>query len=417
MIDSDEKYFCMSGDIPVGGPSTWHVIDWDQRRVISVTMDGEQDDEDLAVEHLSRHSSELLPGIYGIYVSQTGEIISMDTDAENDYSQCVHYPFLHEIVLPDGIQTVRRDALEELDRLGPDADLVAYPACSKGSAKKVVFKYYFLWQYAPRHWKEMNLWMRLPRHPNIVPFDRVVVDELEGRVVGFTNDYVPGGTLEENGSRVFKLKWLQQLMQAVDDLNLRYGISHQDIAPRNLLVDESTDCVKLFDFNFAARIKNTFPNEGESYEEERNDVKGVIFTVYEIITRDNSLRSKPHEQQNLGELQQEWVKHPEVKLDQPVEVYRRVLQDWQQRRAVDPSGAHTGDAPEAINWPSRPSPPQESLGTDIYGQPSPILVDKWYERRWEVLARGGKILNWERPPQSRLIDGTRLLSIGEVLNC
>lgn len=72
----------------------------------------------------------------------------------------------------------------------------------------------------------MNLWMRLPRHPNMVPFDRVVVDEIEGRVVGFTDEYFPGGTLEDNTTRVFQLEWLRQLIRAVDDLNLRYGIAH-----------------------------------------------------------------------------------------------------------------------------------------------------------------------------------------------
>lgn len=263
--------------------------------------------------------------------------------------------------------------------------------------------------------------MRLPRHPNIVPFDRVVVDELEGRVVGFTNDYVPGGSLEKNQSRVFKLKWLQQLIQAVDDLNVRYGIAHQDIAPRNLLLDESTDSVMLFDFNFAARIKHLSPGDGESYCEDRNDVKGVIFTMYEIITRDDSLRSVPHEEQNLDYLLRlEWVKHPEAKLDHPVAAYRLVLQEWQERRVADLHTVHTGDAPEAINWPSRPKPPQKSISLkDGYGQPASITVDEWYERRQAVWDRGGKALNWERPPQRVLDDGTgtRLLSSGEVVDC
>lgn len=260
----------------------------------------------------------------------------------------------------------------------------------------------------------MNLWMRLPRHPNIVPFDRVVIDELEGRVIGFTNDYVSGGSLEKKKPCVFKLKWLQQLIQAVDDLNLRYGIAHQDIAPRNLLVDESTDSVMLFDFNFAARIKNSTQNEGEVYCEDRNDIKGVIFTTYEIITRDDSLRRKPHEEQSLNDLQLQWVKHLKVKLDHPVEAYRRVLQEWQERRAVD----LTGDAPEAINWPSRPKLPQRTVSLmDIHGQPSSVTVEEWYEMRQDVLARGGKVLNWERPPQRLLNDGTRVLSTGEIIDC
>ncbi|KAF5685933.1 CBL-interacting serine threonine kinase 25, partial [Fusarium globosum] len=158
---------------------------------------------------------------------------------------------------------------------------------------------------------EMNLWMRLSRHPNIVPFDRVVVDEFEGRVVGFTSNYVPGRNLEENKSRVFKLEWLQQLIKVVDVLNLEHGVAHQDIAPRNLLINESKDSIMIFDFNFAACINCPSPGEGESYVEDRNDVKGVVFSTYEIITQDYSLRNIPHEDQSLENLSSEWKKHPE----------------------------------------------------------------------------------------------------------
>lgn len=281
-----------------------------------------------------------------------------------------------------------------------------------------MFKYYFMWQYAPMSWKELNLWMRLPRHPNVVPFDRIVVDELEGRVVGFTNSYIPGGNLEENKSRVFRLEWLQQLIKVVDDLNLQYGIAHQDIAPRNLLVDESTNSIMLFDFNFAARINHPLPGEGESYLIERNDVKGVIFTIYEIITQDDGLRSVPHEEQNLDDLRREWVKHPEVKLDHPVASYQLMLQEWQECRAGDLDAIHLSNVPEAIDWPSRPKPPQKTISLkDAYGQPAYFTVDKGCERRQDVRDRGDKVLNWERPPQRLLDNGTRVLSSGEVINC
>lgn len=260
--------------------------------------------------------------------------------------------------------------------------------------------------------------MRLPRHPNIVPFDRIVVDELEGRVVGFTNCFVPGGSLEENKSRVFKLEWLHQLIKVVDDLNLRYGIAHQDIAPRNLLVDESADSVMLFDFNFAASINHPSPGEGETYLGDRNDVKGVIFTAYEIITRDDSLRSMPHEEQNLNDLRVEWVKHPEVKLDHPVASYQLILQEWQERRAGGHHAVHPGDVPEAIDWHPMPKPPQKTMSLkDVHGQPICITVDEWFERRQDVRDGGDKVLNWERPPQRLLDSGTRVLSGGELINC
>ncbi|KAI0973760.1 hypothetical protein F4678DRAFT_425803 [Xylaria arbuscula] len=417
MIADDSKYFSLSGYIPVGGPSTWHIIDWDQRRVVSVTMDGEQDSEDIAIEHFSRHSSHLPPNVYRIYVLDSGEVILTYTDSENDQTCCVHYPFLSEISTPQEIPTVRRDELEELERLGPDADLVSYPRCSGASATKAVFKYHFLWQYAHMSWKEMNLWMRLPCHSNIVPFDKIVLDELEGRVVGFTSSYVPGGNLEENKSRIFKLKWLKQLIEVVDLLNLRYGIAHQDIAPRNLLVDGSTDSIKLFDFNFAARIGRSSLGEGESYVKERNDVKGVIFTMYELVTQDYSLRGVPHKEQNLEDLTIEWIKAPEVKLDHPVASYQAVLQDWQGRRAGN-LHFHAGDTPEPIDWPSRPQPPQETISLkDANGKPLCLTVDSWYERRQDVRRKGGKVLNWERPPQGFLDNGTRILSSGEVLKC
>ena len=137
MIEDELKYYSLSGDIRVGGPSTWHITDWDQRRVISVTMDGEQEDEDLAIEILSRHSNQIPANVYRIYVSSAGDIISSYTDAKEDKGYCVHYRSLLDSSLPSGIQTIRRDELEELDRLGPDVDLVAYPVCSGDAAKKV----------------------------------------------------------------------------------------------------------------------------------------------------------------------------------------------------------------------------------------------------------------------------------------
>lgn len=264
----------------------------------------------------------------------------------------------------------------------------------------------------------MNLWMRLPRHPNIVPFDRIVIDELEDRVVGFTNLYIPSGNLEDSPPREFKLQWLQDLISVVDDLNLRYGIAHQDIAPRNLLVDESTDSIMIFDFNYAARINCPWPNEGESYEEDRNDVKGVIFTLYEIITRDRSLRKKPHEEQNLNDIESEWIKHPEVQLDHPIASYRLVLKEWREQRGVCLSKTRTGVLPDAIDWPVRPKLPPTTIFTmDEHGQPRSLIVDGWwYERRQDVLSKGGKVLNWERPPQGLFKQGLRVLSTGETID-
>lgn len=96
----------------------------------------------------------------------------------------------------------------------------------------------------------MNLLSKLPPRPNIIPFDRIVLEDVESRVIGFTTKYIPCGTLADaDPKRPFRFEWLQQLTQLVDFLNLELGIIHQDIAPRNLLVDPETDKIILFDFD------------------------------------------------------------------------------------------------------------------------------------------------------------------------
>lgn len=68
-----------------------------------------------------------------------------------------------------------------------------------------------------------------------------------------TSLYIPGGSLDENKSRVFKLNWPEQLTHVVDDLNRKYGIAHQDIAARNLVIYSETDDLLIFDFNYSGR--------------------------------------------------------------------------------------------------------------------------------------------------------------------
>lgn len=122
-----------------------------------------------------------------------------------------------------------------------------------------------------------------------------MVEKLQGKehIVGFTTRYIAGGTLAAEGCRVFKLKWLKQLLCVIDNLNFKYGIQHQDVAPRNILLHEATDDIMLFDFNNSARMNAPFDPRlgGTNFDEHRDDVKGVIFTLYEIITRNKQSRN------------------------------------------------------------------------------------------------------------------------------
>jgi len=147
-------------------------------------------------------------------------------------------------------------------------------------------------------------------------------------------------TIADNMSRTFGIKHLEQLLGAVDYLNLELGIVHGDIFLTNLLIDPETDQLKIFDFNMGSKLgwEGNAKNHGiYGYEADRNDVKMAVFTLYEIITRDMHFR----EESFLSELDVSMVfdievrqKHSSVNLDAGVDVaeYRRVLDAWAMSR-------------------------------------------------------------------------------------
>lgn len=322
----------------------------------------------------------------------------------------------------DRVETVLRSELRELDRLGPNVDLVSH------QNQQAVFKYYFHLQFLDRRWDEMNLWMRLSGHPNIVPFDRVVVEQLHGsqdHIVGFTTLHISGGTLdaiEENPGdcRTFKFKWLLQLTSLIDDLAYKYGIQHQDIAPRNLLVDEAKDNIMLFDFNFSARIGASARDMGIRYFEDRDDIKGVIFTLYEIITRDDHFRSVPHRDQDASSVlsMENWVKHPDVRLDEPVATFRAELDAWVLRRKDRGSVKIFTEASEYIDWPDVPEPiGRESYASDgADSELEPETYPCWAIGRRHARERNLEVIEWQRPAQKMIKEGMWVYADGRVVD-
>jgi serine/threonine protein kinase len=125
-----------------------------------------------------------------------------------------------------------------LDRLGPCVDMSSYKDESQNRDEIVAFKFYPLEKPTRRKmaWDELQAYKNLPSHPNLVPLDRVVIEDVESRVIGFTTKYIPGGNLD-NPDRPFLFEYLQQLTNLIDFLNLDLGIMHQDVAARNLLID------------------------------------------------------------------------------------------------------------------------------------------------------------------------------------
>lgn len=187
------------------------VSDWDERRIMAVVTSGVEADDDFIIDTLARHIDSIPEDAVRIDVSQDGELISYSCNVAEDWTMAPFYPSTSDF--PPEIDTVRRSDLTEINRLGVQADLCEYES-APGKVHRVAFKYYTNESQVPVFWHELNCVLRIPKHPNIVPYDRLVIDTLDGeeKVVGFTAPFIDGGTVDDSPSRVFKLKYLRQLL-------------------------------------------------------------------------------------------------------------------------------------------------------------------------------------------------------------
>ncbi|KAJ5797205.1 uncharacterized protein N7518_005745 [Penicillium psychrosexuale] len=371
-----------------------NVWDWDQLRMIKVKGTAKlfPPDEDVENPVLAQFADYLSPEVSAITVDDDGLLTGVSTDPEEDATVFIGYiPFSLCPSLAD-CSTVYFSQLQELDRLGPGVDLSSY------DGQKVAFKFNPLGM--PRRlemsWKEIHLVSKLPPHPNIVPFDRVVLEDVESRVIGFATKYIPGGSLANaDPKRPFRFEWLEQLTQVVDFLNLELGIMHQDIAPRNLLVDPETDKLLLFDFDWAA-------NREDYILDGRDDVSSVVFTLYEIITNDTHFTSIPYWDRNIDMVQTiEWTCHRQ--LDSDVSKFRKFLNEWVATR-TDRAMERYLNAPKRLTWPSLPTPPDYSVPFEMgWTKEGEVIWQTGGRSRQVALEKGQYCFQWQRPPQSRLL--------------
>ncbi|KAI2003784.1 hypothetical protein LOZ52_006566 [Ophidiomyces ophidiicola] len=293
MIPPSWRFYSPEGALTPGGPHTWDVIDWDLRRWFQVTGPAEAlpDDED-GVEAVARHVDKLGPDIHCLKISADGDLIGVSTD---DPTWEVRYPE-YPGPLAD-CEVAYRPELTEIDRLQVCTDLVEYNARHAGEKKEVVvFKYTIYQQRVEYIWRELHTLKALQGHESFVAFHRVVLDDVSKRILGFTSQYIAGGTLENYRDRPFYFNWLKQLTDAIGELNLGFGIMHQDVAPRNILFEPSSNSLKVFDFDRSCLIGDEQPG--------RNDVDGVIFTLYETLTKDGHFRRVPFHQQQVGNVEE-----------------------------------------------------------------------------------------------------------------
>ncbi|PON74568.1 Calcium/calmodulin-dependent/calcium-dependent protein kinase [Parasponia andersonii] len=103
--------------------------------------------------------------------------------------------------------------------------------------------------------------MRMVRHPNVVELREVMATKTK---IFFVMEYVRGGELFSKVARGrlredLARRYFQQLISAVDFCHSR-GVSHRDLKPDNLLLDENGD-LKISDFGLSA-LPEQLRNDG-----------------------------------------------------------------------------------------------------------------------------------------------------------
>lgn len=224
---ASEKWFfeVASHNCGIEGPATTVLLDGDQRRYFTVTMeipeiiDGDRDGQwdrtwDQSVSLIQKHAKELGPDVMSLTVEENGTITT-STNEDEDATRCPYFPRIVDVKIPGKyVKTVLRSDLVELRRVMTRIDIVR--DLGSDGTRKFVLKTAPLEQSFHELWTEIHIGLHLPPHPNILPIDRVVLEEVTGQgVVGFTTAFMPNGDLDSRRDTdlLFKMKWLKQLMK------------------------------------------------------------------------------------------------------------------------------------------------------------------------------------------------------------
>lgn len=376
-----------------------NVWDWDQLRMVKLKgiVKLFPAEEDREVPILAQFADLLAPEICTVSLNEDALIYDVSTDTSEDATWFVGY--LPYSMLPSfaSCKTVHHSQLKELDRLSPGVDLSCYKD-EAGATRKVAFKFNVMSKPRRLHmfWSELITLKALPPHPNLLSLDSLVLEDVENRVIGFTTRFVEGGTLE-NRSIPFRLEWLKQLLALVDFLNLELGIMHQDISPRNLLFDADADKILLFDWDWVA-----YGSYG--LLERRDDVNGVVSTVYELITGDTQYTKIPHWERDITPEQSDRHWRCNRELDADVSVFRDILDKWVAVRTAPDDMDRYLNAPRRLKWEDQPDPPDYDVPFEhgFFPDGSRELITGPRSRK-VARSKGQYCFNWQRPPQSRLM--------------
>ncbi|KAK0633946.1 hypothetical protein B0T14DRAFT_492015 [Immersiella caudata] len=218
--------------------------------------------------------------VTAVVMKADGTVVSTSSDDSADVTPGTYYAPPDDYQLPSSTKppTIARDRLVEVKRLGPFVDVVRPVSQPSG---RLVFKHYEDDKVMTDVWYSAHFLAGMAEHPNFVSLRHLVLDE-RGGVVGYTMPFIPGGTLQSaRRTRVFKLKWAKQLLQALDELHLERGINHQDIRTRNLMVDPTTDNLIIIDLRKARHRGEVL---GTCVPPAASELRGVTFDPFDLGT-------------------------------------------------------------------------------------------------------------------------------------
>jgi hypothetical protein len=363
----------------------------------------------------------LPPDVVGLDMDESGNLLSTTTDAVHNTARSTYYPSVIEYRLRRPVPTLLRSQLAVARRLAFGVDKVVH--AQHGSARRARDNggAALVMKYDPTGgpfglggvWTEIQIMAQFPpNHPHLLQLDSLVVEEISGLgVVGFTMPFIPSPTLDKlPPPRPLKLRWLRELMALVDELNLEFGLVHQDIAARNLIINPATDAILLIDFGRATAV-GLEPNPYDRAVPEASDVKGVVAMAYYLVTRDPRFACYTIEHIDEKEVADcdKWVNPPGVELDHDASVFYDEVMAWATKRRSGPHMTHYTQAPSHFDFPMPPDPPEDFVVLD--GVKTNLIAARGGSMSDRIRA-GRPVLRWERPAASKVDKTRRLLVTG-----
>ncbi|KAK0665745.1 hypothetical protein QBC41DRAFT_10382 [Cercophora samala] len=325
-----------------------------------------------------------------------------------------HYPYPEETGFLDDEtlqSTVDTSEMLEIERKGPNVDLVSFRDPNKLTSELAFFRYAALprdgFNYLREHYVLHRHMERMEHDPFLEVYRHPVMDDTGQVVVGFLTEYFEGTSLKENISRIFKLTHLQDLFHAIETLNQTMRLLHNRISYDNIIIDNVTNKPKLTELGHVTLYDSAAPDAVAL-----TDVYALIRAIHAHVVR------HPEEIEKFDPealtLEDKWEAHPLVRIDadfegsHPAEVCFNYLMHRKKISDMNRRGTPWNQAPMPSitrEFSTKPKAPPELVDLSTYWGRDPAYDRLYRDPRPE----------WVRRPQRRLAErGAQFLVNGKI---